>query len=142
MNDVEFEKATVSWLASRGYLIQKLEPGEIPGTFEVPLPLERPLSAPESRFNEFWAMYPRKVGKEAAKKIFEKNDLATQQDIIDGLNIHIEANAFSNEKCYIKHPSTWLTQKVWKDEPEKRAFPKPQIGNRNRDALDAFLQED
>lgn len=141
MNDETFEQATISWLARRGYLIQKLEPGEIPGTFEVPA--ERPLEAPVSLFDDFWALYPRKVGKEAARKIFEKKDLATQTDIIARLRKHLDGNGFSNEKTYIKHPSTWLTQKVYLDEPENKGWTKPQIGGKtnSRKALDAFLED-
>lgn len=152
MTDDMMEQACRSWLAHRGYLITKLEATKVDGVeaFVLPTPSdatasnERPLEAPLSRFDEFWALYPRKVGKEAARKIYEKNDLATQAEIITGLENHLAANAFSNEKVYIKHPSTWLTQKVWKDEPEKRAFPKPQVGGvrESRKALDAFLESD
>lgn len=143
MTDDEFEKAAVSWLARRGYLIQKLEPTTVAGieAFIVPTPDETPLDRPESRFDEFWQLYPRKIGKEAARKIFEKLDLGSQNNATRGLRRHLEAEAFSNEKCYIKHPSTWLNQKVYLDDPETRAWRKPQVGNRDRSALDSWLNE-
>lgn len=143
---VELEATLVHWLSQRGYLIQKLEPVdmEIEGVkveaYKLPETPETPLNRPLSRFDEFWQLYPRKIGKEAARKIFEKLPEDVQEGAIVGLVNHLEAEAFSSERCYIKHPSTWLNQKVYLDEPEKRSFKKPQIGpSSNRKALDDWL---
>jgi hypothetical protein len=68
-------------------------------------------------FDQFWKAYPRKVGKQTCKLIWDKLDpnkkllgqmIATLQwqretrDWIDG---------------YIPHPSTWLNGHRWEDEP-------------------------
>lgn len=60
MTDDMMEQACRSWLAHRGYLITKLEPTKVDGieAFVLPLSNERPLEAPLSRFDEFWALYP------------------------------------------------------------------------------------
>lgn len=157
MTDEDFEKAVVSWLASRGWLCQKLEPTTVAGieAFVLPTPNEvmaksealadrlEALDRPESRFDEFWRLYPRKTGKEAARKIFEKLDLTSQNNATRGLKKHLEAEAFSPEKCYIKHPSTWLNQKVYLDDPEPRNWRKPQVGGTTpkRKALDDWLND-
>jgi hypothetical protein len=70
-------------------------------------------------FDEFWKMYPRKVGKGAAEKKWA--DLK----ITDELKIKI-LKAIENQRgCdqwtkdggrFIPHPSTWLNQRRWEDE--------------------------
>lgn len=72
----------------------------------------------EKQFNEFWAVYPRRVGKGAAQKRFIK---ALGRDrfknIMDGLAVMVEAYK-SIEKRFIPHAATWLHQDRWLDELE------------------------
>jgi hypothetical protein len=71
----------------------------------------------ERLFDLFWEAYPRKVGKLAAKKAFEK--AVTQ---IDGQAIVTAAWKFQNDPYlplpqFIPHPTTWLNEGRWEDGP-------------------------
>lgn len=67
-------------------------------------------------FEAFWARYPRKVGKLAALKAWDKlkpdTELAAQ--IIDSIEAHRGCRAWRDG--YIPHPRTYLTQGRWMDE--------------------------
>ena len=69
-------------------------------------------------FQSFWQAYPRKVGKLAAKKAWDK---ALREDapeaIISGLDAQLPTLR-STDKQFIPHPSTWLNQGRWMDEVE------------------------
>jgi hypothetical protein len=72
---------------------------------------------PQSRFDEFWEWYPRKVGKEAAKKAWEGARRKTdQQNILDGVE-RFRTDPNLPVKEFIPHPSTWLNEGRWDDEP-------------------------
>ena len=72
----------------------------------------------EADFDTFWHEYPKKVGKGAAKKAFEK---ARKKASIETL-----VTAVRRQKCgsqwtkddgqYIPNPATWLNQERWEDE--------------------------
>lgn len=71
-------------------------------------------------FEEWWKLYPRKVGKDVAyrswKKIGKKNK-ATVKELSDAIINQVKHNHFSNNgKECIPNPSTWLNQGRWKDE--------------------------
>jgi hypothetical protein len=74
---------------------------------------------PESLFEEFWSVYPRKVGKGEAKKAF-RNALkrATAEEIIAGAKRYA---ASKPEPEYTKHPGPWLNADRWADEPARKA---------------------
>ena len=76
-----------------------------------------------SRFDEFWAAYPRKVGKIAAEKAYRKAvKLASHDEIMDGVRRYLKAKPAYADWC---HPATWLCQGRWMDEPDT----KPVNGN-------------
>ena len=79
----------------------------------------------ETEFNGFWMECPRKVGKTAAKKSFEKAirdvmrvNKVCQNDAVLFLKKKIieYGKQFSADKTYCKHPSTWLNQGCYWDE--------------------------
>jgi hypothetical protein len=74
---------------------------------------------PESLFEDFWSVYPRKVGKGEAKKAF-RNALkrATAEEIIAGAKRYA---ASKPEPEYTKHPGPWLNADRWADEPARKA---------------------
>lgn len=77
-----------------------------------------PASKPTvSLFEQFWDWYPRKVGKEAAKKAWDKARTKTdQQNILDGIERYrLDPNLPAKE--FIPHPATWLNEGRWDDEP-------------------------
>lgn len=73
----------------------------------------------EKDFEEVWKAYPKKQGKEAAKKAYIKARKAgtSHLEIVAGLTkykLFIQANRTENR--YIKHGSTWFNQQCWNDE--------------------------
>ena len=73
-------------------------------------------------FERFWSVYPRKIGKQSAKRAFERVKVPLETLV----------TAIERQKCsdqwtrdngqYIPHPTTWLNQGRWDDElPEKQS---------------------
>lgn len=70
-----------------------------------------------SRFPEFWAIYPRKVGKQKAlAKYLTAAKRVGEQTIIDGA-VRLANDPNLPEKNFIPHPTTWLERDGWEDEP-------------------------
>lgn len=73
----------------------------------------------ERRFGEFWVAYPRKVGKEAARKAWRRIKPTSDHHLKILAAIK---QARNNEQWqrdngrYIPNPSTWLNQGRWDDE--------------------------
>ena len=76
-------------------------------------------SSPEvMAFDVFWKSYPKKIGKGAARKSFEKMKCAGKIEVIVQA---IEKQRASDQWCkdsgqFIPHPATWLNQERWEDE--------------------------
>lgn len=68
----------------------------------------------ENVFNEFWKLYPRKVGKFQAKKSFLKLDKEEHQKIIYATKVFAKENEATEEK-FIPHATTWLNQQRFRD---------------------------
>jgi hypothetical protein len=78
--------------------------------------LERNLGA----FEEFWKAYPKKVGKEPAKRVWGKMkpDASLATKILEGVKVQKLSDQWKSEGGkYIPNPATWLNQKRWTDEP-------------------------
>lgn len=72
----------------------------------------------EDQFETFWRTYPRRIGKGAARKSFEKAlKLESFDAIMAGLQRQLSYYA-SKEQQFIPHPTTWLNQERWSDEPQ------------------------
>ena len=70
-------------------------------------------------FDEFYKLYPRKVGRVVAQRCFTKLNKKDKQLAYDGLLKYIRFwEGSKTEKQFIPHPSTWLNQKRWEDELE------------------------
>ena len=66
-------------------------------------------------FNEFWAIWPRKVArKEALKCYVRARRTATAQEIYDGAKAYA-ASVVDKETRYLLHASTFLNQERWED---------------------------
>ena len=66
-------------------------------------------------FDEFWEHYPRRVGKLAARKAYERvrKSGVTQETLLDGIAAYVKHKPAYADFC---HPSTWLCQGRWLDE--------------------------
>jgi hypothetical protein len=76
----------------------------------------------ELRFNEFWAAYPKKVGKEAARKSWKKVKLTAElhSKIMSAIeDAKKSAQWHRDNGQYIPNPATWLNQGRWDDELEE-----------------------
>lgn len=80
-------------------------------------------------FEEVWTRYPKKVGKEAARKAWKKLNGSRAQ--VEVLLLAIEKQKLSEQwqdVKYIPHLSTWLNGQRWTDEPtQERRVPKSML---------------
>lgn len=68
-------------------------------------------------FSEFWNLYPRKIGKQAALRAFIKAaDKTDSTTIIAGVQ-RMATDPNLPPKQFIPHPATWLNEGRWDDEP-------------------------
>ena len=68
-------------------------------------------------FEKFWLACPRRIGKEAARKAYEKARKTTSDsELLEGIRRYAATRAGQDEQ-YTVHPSTWLNQGRWADEP-------------------------
>lgn len=85
---------------------------------QEPIPPKPPKGA--GLFEEFWAAFPRKVGKDAALRAFEKRK--PDRALLDRMLAAIAAQRASPDwqkdgGQFIPHPTTWLNQGRWDDQP-------------------------
>lgn len=70
-------------------------------------------------FSEWWAAYPRKIGKRQAERAYKAalKSGATPEELLEALEAHKQNWRLANtETRYIKHPATWLNAGSWMDE--------------------------
>ena len=92
---------------------------------ERPNVLKRPLASEvhtrdrSDRFDEFYSTYPRKVGRKAAVRAWEKalRDGADADEIVAGARRYSADSNLSTDRRYIPHPATWLNAGRWKTNP-------------------------
>lgn len=75
------------------------------------------LSLRASDFDRFWALYPDKTGKQAAKKKFDAAIKAGVpiERIMAGLDRYLQTDRV--RRGFVKAPTTWLNQGCWDDQP-------------------------
>jgi hypothetical protein len=69
-----------------------------------------------TEFEVFWHAYPRKVGKLAALKVWNRHRPPIA-DVLATLAWQVEE---WDDPMYIPHPKTWISQGRWMDEPVAR----------------------
>ena len=74
-------------------------------------------------FEVFWKSYPRKIGKYAAAKSFNKEvKNTTTRILIEKARLFCEQTK-DTEECFIPHAATWLNQRRYEDiKKEKRTL--------------------
>lgn len=96
-----------------------------------------------SAFDVFWQAYPRKAGKSAARKAFDK-----AKPPLDVVLKAIEAQKHSaqwqrDNGQYIPYPATWLNQGRWEDEVQETELPaKPEPRWKYNSDTGGWTQED
>ncbi len=77
----------------------------------------------DTAFEDFWLAYPRKVGKLAAKREWER--IRPTPELIARIAKALEWQSETwDDPQYIPHPRTWLHQGRWDDEPDVLMVPK------------------
>jgi uncharacterized protein YdaU (DUF1376 family) len=87
----------------------------------TPLPLLVTDDFPDDGFEQWWKIQPNKVAKPAAEKAFNKVrklKLATYAQLMGGLLRYIATKPEHYDWC---HPTTWLNQGRWADQPAPTA---------------------
>ena len=73
----------------------------------------------DTRFDEFWNAYPKKVGKKNAQQRWQKlriND-ETYRKIMEAVKAQSESDQWKKDGGqYIPYPATWLSQERWEDQ--------------------------
>lgn len=93
----------------------------LPNRTEPTTPPSRSAGSRSDTFDRFWQSYPRKVGKGAALKVWDR--MRPPTDLIEKIIAAVEAQKCSQQWVrdggqFIPHPSTWLNQMRWEDELE------------------------
>lgn len=73
----------------------------------------------EKSFDQFWSIWPKKVAKDPAKKAFLKINL---DDLLLAKILKAVREQSKNwkDKQFIPNPSTWINQKRWEDEIDRK----------------------
>ncbi len=80
----------------------------------------------EDDFSRFWKAYPRKVGKGAAQKAWNKAKV-TFADVEGAIEAQRKSEQWQKDGGqYIPHPATWLNQQRWEDELLPMREPEPE----------------
>jgi len=85
--------------------------GETEGETEKNILIKTP-----DRFDEFWAAYPRKIGKGAARKSFQLATKKAPAEEIIAAAVRFAILRRGKDTDFTPHPSTWLIQGRWGDE--------------------------
>ncbi len=99
--------------------------GEVRGNFGAPDPAPaRPLTptptsktlvqARPERFSEWWAAFPRKQGKIAARKAYQRALKVVDADVLLAAAVRFRDDPNRDEE-YTAMPATWLNQGRWED---------------------------
>lgn len=97
----------------------------------------------DAEFEAFWNAYPTKVGKQPARKAFDKVKVP-----VETLVAAIERQKCSSQWSkdggqYIPNPTTWLNQGRWTDElPERSAPPQEKLDDDVVAAIQRMLAEE
>jgi uncharacterized protein YdaU (DUF1376 family) len=75
-----------------------------------------------SDFDEFWSLYPKKIGKNAARKSWNKIR-PNIEAVIKALTWQKQSKQwFEKGGQFIPNPSTWINQHRWDDEPPEQVI--------------------
>ena len=90
-------------------------------------------------FDVFWESYPKKVGKEAARKAFAKVKVPVET-LVAAVEEQKRGGQWQRDNGqYIPNPATWLNQGRWEDEVQEafdKGLPKPRA---NDDGMDRYM---
>ncbi len=96
---------------------------------ELEIDIENECSARGEGFEKFWEIYPKKVGKQAAKKAFLQAEVSLDT-LLAAIRAQKQSAQWQKEGGqFIPNPATWLSQKRWEDRlPPMGGVPKGASG--------------
>lgn len=106
----------------RPYIVSNIPPLSLTSPTSPPRDKHHRLRSDDPRFEAFWKAYPRKTGKEAARKAWAFAMGVTTPERVEAA---VRAYKWPEDPRFIPHPSTWLNQGRWDDEPTPEA-PRPE----------------
>lgn len=97
---------------------------------------------PQPNFADFYAAYPRHVGRKAAEKAWNKatRDGADPQQVVAAAHRYRQERADADSR-YTKHPATWLNAGCWDDEPEPPPALRLVSGDTRKPTVDQRLDD-
>jgi len=118
------------WLSS-DFIRCPIDTPSIPYT-KVPSPVSSSPNSEEGKesengeFEQFWNLYPRKVGKKAAKRSWDAaKDKPSLSVMLAAVSISSSSSDWIKDHGkYIPHPATWLNHGRWDDEPTSAPAPR------------------
>ena len=78
----------------------------------------------DNMFDDFWKIYPKKVGKQKSKDLWSKLSEEDQQKAIDDIPKRLEDDKWVNG--YIKDPERYIKYRQWEDDIIKPRGQKPE----------------
>lgn len=102
------------------------------------------LDVVEPMFEQFWDAYPKKVGKEAARKAWSKvkSPAATLGLVLSALRWQSKSEQWAKESGqYIPNPATYINQGRWNDQPPaQNSSTLSPAGEATRQAAERWVQ--
>lgn len=84
---------------------------------ELMIPTAVTASPVDDLFTEFWGIYPRRAGKQAALRAWRKAVKTTPAEVVlDGAR-RLRDDPNLPEKQFVPHPASWLNAGRWDDDP-------------------------
>lgn len=83
--------------------------------------LSTPSEGADERFEKFWEVYPKKIGKGAALKAFKKIKPSAEllQTMVNAVETQKQSQQWTKDNGqFIPNPATWLNQERWNDQLE------------------------
>lgn len=97
--------------------------------------------APPNGFDQFWAIYPRKVAKSAAERVWLKIAPDVQQTLLicSAVVQHAKSEAWTKDGgAFIPHAATWLNGRRWED--DLSTLPQAKLHDSERRNADGSLK--
>lgn len=92
-------------------------------------------------FDQFWGIYPRKVGKGAALKRWRSMSAPDRHAALDAVPRHTARwSRERTETRFIPHPATWLSQGRWHDDLSTEARYEPTMPSAVRHAAERIQE--
>ena len=111
-----------------GFSETKKSQGQGQGQGQGHIPPKSPSTG--DAFERFWSVYPRKIGKQSAKRAFERVKVPLETLVTAVERQKCSDQWMQNNGQFIPHPATWLNQGRWDDE-----LPESAGGHRNTGAF-------